>query len=171
MTTTVRRAVPADVAVLVELGTSTFVETFGHLYKPEDLQHFLDESHSPAAYAKTLANPDYALWIAERDGHAIGYAQAGPCGLPHADVRAGDGELKRLYLIKTQQSCGWGSRLLETALAWLEHEGPRTLWLGVWSENFGAQRFYARYGFEFVAEYEFIVGQQRDREFMYRRVA
>ena len=52
------------------------------------------------------------------------------CGLPHPEVKPGDGELKRLYLIKTQQSCGWGSRLLETALAWLEHEGPRTLWLG-----------------------------------------
>ena len=56
-------------------------------------------------------------------------------------------------------------------MAWLLADGPRTLWLSVWSENFGAQRFYARYGFEFMAEYEFIVGQQRDREFMYRRVA
>ena len=46
---------------------------------------------------------------------------------------------------------------------------PRTLWISVWSENFGAQRFYERHGFGFVAEYEFIVGEQRDREFMYRR--
>ena len=33
----------------------------------------------------------------------------------------------------------------------LELVGPRTIWLGVWSENFKAQRFYAKHGFEVVA--------------------
>ncbi|MEO6228271.1 MAG: GNAT family N-acetyltransferase, partial [Thermomonas sp.] len=31
------------------------------------------------------------------------------------------------------------------------------------------QRFYGRHGFEYAGEYAFIVGEQRDREFMYRR--
>ncbi|HEY5972897.1 MAG TPA: GNAT family N-acetyltransferase, partial [Pseudoxanthomonas sp.] len=39
------------------------------------------------------------------------------------------------------------------------------------SENYGAQRFYGRYGFEMAGEYEFLVGEQRDREFMFRRKA
>jgi len=39
----------------------------------------------------------------------------------------------------------------------------------VWSENFGAQRFYARYGFSKVGTYEFPVGQVRDLEFILRR--
>ena len=173
MTTIIRRAVPADSTVLAELGATTFIETFGHLYTPEDLQAFLDESHTEAAYANVLAaDAPYALWLAEDEaGRAIGYAQAGPCGLPHADVRAEDGEIKRLYLRADAQNGGVGRALMDAAMAWLLRDGPRTLWLSVWSENFGAQRFYARYGFEFMAEYEFIVGQQRDREFMYRRVA
>ena len=169
MTTTIRRATPDDASALAELGTVTFVETFGHLYTPEDLKTFLDESHTVAAYAKVLANPDYALWIAQRDGQAIGYAQAGSCGLPHADVKPEDGELKRLYLLQSAQGAGAGRALMDAAMAWLLRDGPRTLWLSVWSENLGAQRFYARYGFEFAGEYEFIVGEQRDREFMYRR--
>jgi ribosomal protein S18 acetylase RimI-like enzyme len=170
MTSTIRRAVPADAEVLAELGASTFVETFGHLYSDADLQAFLDESHAVAAYAKTLANPDYALWIAERDGQAIGYAQAGPCGLPHEDVRDGDGELKRLYLRRSEQNGGVGRALMDAAMEWLERDGPRPLWISVWSENLGAQRFYARYGFAFAGEYEFPVGEQRDREFMFRRL-
>lgn len=172
--TVIRRATPDDAMVLAELGTATFIESFGQLYVPSDLQAFLDESHTVAAYAKVLANPSYALWIAERpnlDGvrRAIGYAQAGSCGLPHADVKPEDGELKRLYLLKSEQNGGAGRALMDAAMAWLLRDGPRTLWLSVWSENLGAQRFYARYGFGFVAEYEFIVGEQRDREFMYRR--
>ena len=166
---TIRRATPEDAPTLAELGAATFIEAFGQLYTPADLQAFLAESHSPAGYAKALANPDYALWLAIRDGQAIGYAQAGPCGLPHADASPADGELKRLYLLKSAQNGGVGGALFEQALAWLERDGPRTLWISVWSENYGAQRFYGRHGFAFAGEYAFIVGEQRDREFMYRR--
>lgn len=169
--TTIRRAQPADAATLADIGTRTFVETFGHLYAPHDLQAFLDDSHCQEAYARALGDPAYALWLAERDGLAIGYAQAGPCGLPHAEVRAQDGELKRLYLLSGEQNGGVGGALFGHALRWLERNGPRTLWISVWSENLGAQRFYARQGFAFVGEYEFPVGEQRDREFMYRRAA
>lgn len=170
----IRRATSDDAPALAEVGAATFIESFGQLYVPRDLNAFLAESHSVDAYANVLADPDYALWIAERTGddgrpRAIGYAQAGPCGLPHADVRPGDGELKRLYLLKGEQNGGIGRALFEQALAWLLRDGPRTLWISVWSENFGAQRFYGRHGFEFAGEYEFIVGEQRDREFMYRR--
>lgn len=170
MSMRIRRATPADAAVLAALGAATFVETFGHLYTPEDLRTFLEESHSIAAYAKVLADPAYALWLAEDAvGRAIGYAQAGPCGLPHDDVRPEDGELKRLYVRAGTQNAGTGRALMDAAMAWLLHDGPRTLWVSVWSENVGAQRFYARYGFAFAGEYAFIVGQQRDREFIYRR--
>ena len=165
----IRRAGPNDAAALAAVGAATFVESFGHLYVPADLQAFLEESHSVAAYATALANPDYALWIAEQNGVAIGYAQAGPCGLPHADAQASDGELKRLYLLNQAQNVGIGQALFAQAIAWLQRDGPRTLWISVWSENFGAQRFYGRHGFEFAGEYAFIVGAQRDREFMYRR--
>ena len=165
----IRRATIDDLPVLSELGRVTFIDAFGHLYKPEDLKAFIDESHSVASYARALANPDYALWLAERDGAAIGYAQAGPCGLPHVDVQPGDGELKRLYLLRSAQNGGVGVALLQVALDWLERNGPRTLWISVWSENYGAQRFYGRHGFEHAGEYAFIVGAQRDREFIYRR--
>ena len=47
----------------------------------------------------------------------------------------------------------------------------RDLWIGVWSQNFGAQRFYARYGFGKVGDYEFPVGRVRDHEFILRRGA
>ena len=171
MTYAIRRAAQDDAPVLATMGARTFVESFGKLYSDEDLQAFLDESHTVAAYERLLVDQRYALWLAEADGLPIGYALAGPCGLPHADVAPGDGELKRLYLLASVQGEGIGARLFEQALEWLERDGPRTLWISVWSENYGAQRFYARYGFEHVGEYEFIVGQQRDREFIFRRRA
>jgi ribosomal protein S18 acetylase RimI-like enzyme len=165
-----RRATFADATTLSSLASACFTQTFGHLYPPQDLHAFLDEAYAPAAWASLLEDPGYATWLLEDDGIAVGYATAGACSLPHADVMPGDGELKRLYVLRDHQNGGWGGRLFDAAMQWLQREGPRTLWIGVWSENFGAQRFYERHGFERVGAYDFVVGDTRDHEFILRRL-
>ncbi len=167
---TIRRATPADAATVSRIAARAFTESFGHLYPDEDLQAFLATNFTVERQAQILAHPDYAIWLLELEGEAVGHAAAGPCGLPHPEVADGDGEIKRLYVLKHAQNGGAGSRLFRTMLDWLERNGPRTLWIGVWSENLAAQRFYARHGFGKVGEYEFAVGRARDLEFILRRV-
>jgi len=164
----IRRATAGDAPALAVLGRETFTETFGHLYPPKDLAGFLDAAHSPEHYADVARDPGSALWIAEADDRAVGYAEAGPCLIPHAEITPDCGELQRLYVRREVQGGGLGVRLLETALHWLERPGRR-LWIGCWSENYGAQRLYARYGFSKVGEYEFSVGDSRDLEFILAR--
>lgn len=167
----IRRADPSDAAVLAELGARTFSDTFAHLYPPEDLSAFLAEAYSLERTKADLTDPAKALWLVEAEGRAVGYALAGPCDLPHPDVTPASGELKRFYLLKDWQGGGVGGRLFAEIMAWLERDGPRDLWIGVWSENFGAQRFYSRHGFSQVGEYGFRVGGTVDHEFILRRVA
>ncbi|MDR3509300.1 MAG: GNAT family N-acetyltransferase [Caulobacteraceae bacterium] len=167
---TIRPATPRDAERLTQLGRQTFVDKFGHLYPPEDLADFLATAHTPEKYAAWASDPAYGLWIVERGETAIAYALAGPCHLPHPDVTPDCGELCRIYVLAEAQGAGLGGRLLTLALDWLERSG-RTLWIGVWSENLGAQRLYARYGFEKAGEYEFPVGATRDQEFILRRAA
>ena len=168
---TIRRATASDARTLCGIGRRTFVDAFGHLYGAGDLDAFLRESHAPEVYARYLDDSAYALWLLEDDGDVLGYALAGPGGLPHPDATPADGELKRLYVLPRAQNGGWGNRLFQVAIDWLQRDGPRTVWISVWSENLGAQRFYARHGFEHVGEYEFPVGRARDREFIFRRRA
>jgi diamine N-acetyltransferase len=165
----IRRATPDDADTVSRIATRSFTESFGHLYPGEDLQAFIAQSYDVARQRTILSHPEYAIWLLEQDGEAVGHAAAGPCGLPHADVEPGDGELKRLYVLKHAQNGGAGSRLFRTVLDWLERDGPRALWIGVWSQNLGAQRFYARHRFVKVGEYAFEVGAQRDLEFILRR--
>ncbi len=153
----------------MDIGRATFAETFGHLYPPEDLADFLGKAHSAELTRRNLTDPRRANWLVEADGEVVGYALAGPCGLPHQEVTRRCGELKRIYLLKGWQNGGLGLRLAEEALAWLEQAGRERLWIGVWSENHGAQRFYGRLGFKKVGEYEFRVGRVRDREFILSR--
>jgi GNAT superfamily N-acetyltransferase len=165
----IRRAGSADAETLSAIGAETFVETFGHLYPPADLAAFLTQAYSLERTRADLADPAKASWLVEADGDAIGYALAGPCGLPHAEVTPRCGELKRIYLRRGWQGGGLGLRLFGETMAWLASQGRRTVWLGVWSENHGAQRFYARQGFEKVGEYGFAVGSIVDHEYILRR--
>lgn len=166
---TIRRATIDDADTVSSLGARTFSDTFAHLYPSEDLETFLAYAYGLERTRRDLADPAMATWLMELDGDAIGYATAGPCGLPHPDVQPGDGELNRIYVLKAFQGGGRGSLLLKTVFDWLEKDGPRPLWIGVWSENFGAQKLYQSKGFEKVGEYRFPVGETQDLEFILRR--
>ena len=196
----IRRATPADAEALSDLSRTCFTQTFGHLYAPSDLEAFLDEAYSPTVLRTELNDPERATWLLfdepvdearatlssddlpgtpePRDEAPtssvsqapIGYVTACPAHLPHPDVAPGDGEVQRLYILQGHQGGGRGTALLRTALDWLERDGPRTIWIGVWSENYGAQRFYARHGFEIVGDYSFMVGDHADHELITRRL-
>lgn len=138
-------------------------------YAPDAVAALLERDLGSAALDALLSSPAHAGWLAEREGAAIGYATVGPCTLPYPEVSPDDGELKKLYLRRAARGGGIGEALLETALDWLERDGPRRIWIGVWSGNLNAQRFYARRGFAKVGEHTYPVGDTIDREFALRR--
>jgi ribosomal protein S18 acetylase RimI-like enzyme len=172
----VRIATLHDVARISVLATrtfrETFVEDFAMPYTASDLATHERESYGVDALSGYLRDSRYRHFIAERDDFdegrrgAVGYALAGPNGLPHADHRDGDGELKRIYVVREAQATGAGRALFDAALGWL---GDRRVWIGVWSGNLRAQRFYERRGFAKVGAYDFRVGETLDHEFILRR--
>ncbi len=157
-----RDASLADAAVLSDLSRRTFVETFAHLYRREDLDAFLaklDES----GWRGELENPAYRIRLAEADGEAVGFAKLGPLGLP-VEPDGAALELKQLYLLKDRHGHGIAQMLMDWLLGEARRRGAGSLYLSVWSGNRRAQRFYARYGFAFVAPYAFMVGEQADED-------
>lgn len=167
---TIRSATAADAAALAELGAATFTETFGHLYPPEDLQAFLAKSHTPESWARTLADPNRGVFVVEhKSGRKIGFIVVGACKLPVENLEAQAGEIQQLYVYKEFHNLRLGARLMEHGFEWLASHERTPLYIGVWSENYGAQRFYERYGFSKVGEYGFPVGKTVDREFILKR--
>lgn len=166
---TVRNAVPGDLAALVALSRKTFTDKFGHLYNPEDLAGFLEESHGAAAYAGWLADARNLIRVAETEtGTLAAYLFCSPLSLPAENALPGAVELKRLYVDTPLQGRGLGSRFVDEALAWARGQGAPEIYLSVYSENEGAQRLYARYGWEKVGEFIFPVGRHEDLEFLMR---
>ncbi|MCJ2180420.1 GNAT family N-acetyltransferase [Novosphingobium album (ex Hu et al. 2023)] len=166
-----RNATPADAAALAELGTRSFVVKFGHLYRPEDLETFLAGSHTEAKAAKEIADPQMRVMLAENDGKLLGYCKlVMACGWPEHARGARVIELKQLYTDPEATGQGIGARLMDWALEEAAGFGADEIQLSVYSDNPGAQKFYSRYGFEKTADIYFMVGEQRDEEFLFAKV-
>lgn len=168
---TLRPPTSADVTALSVLSITAFVAKFGTLYRPEDLLPFLARTFSEEALARALADPSLHYRVAERDGLLVGWCKVSLApGFPeHARGRRAM-ELKQLYTAPGAQGGGIGAALMDWALADLAAAGADEVQLSVWSQNPGAQRFYARYGFAKVADVTFRVGEQLDEEYLFTRM-
>ena len=127
MQPTIRIARADDAQAATRISMQNFTESFGDSYAPDDLAEFLANNYSLDQHAAWISDPRYALFLLEQGGELLGHALVGPCGLPHADVKTGDGELKRMYVLAKAHGAGLGALLMEAALAWLTKAGPRTL--------------------------------------------
>jgi ribosomal protein S18 acetylase RimI-like enzyme len=166
-----RAATPADLAALSALAREAFIAKFGHLYSTANLNLFLNEALSEAAFAADLADPDRVIQLAFRDGSLVGFAKvAFKCGFPDHARGERTMELKQLYTGAKATGGGIGSALMNWAMERLAAHGADEVQLSVYAENFDAHRFYERYGFAKVADITFQVGEHIDPEFLFARM-
>ena len=120
-----------------------------------------------------LAHPGRLFQLAAdpATGMLLAWCKLGlACGFPEHARGQHVLELKQLYTAPEATGQGLGAALMEWAMAEFAARGADEVQLSVWSGNAGAQRFYARYGFEKVADVTFRVGEQLDEEFLFARM-
>lgn len=162
-----RAATLADVPALVAFSRGSFTDAFGHLYAAEDLAAFLDEYRAPGRFAAAIGDGGKAVSLVEAGGEIAGYSTiefaAGFDSRPDPKPRH-PCILGQLYC---RPGGGIGTALLDRAIALARSRECDAMQLSVYAENFGAQRFYQRFGFRHVADIDFWVGHHRDDEFLY----
>lgn len=163
-----RDAGPRDAALLADLSRRSFIETFGHLYRKEDLEAFLTKL-GEQAWAGELADPTLRVRLAEDGDVPAGFAKIGPLSLP-VEPAAPAVELRQLYLLKPWHGLGISQALMDWVFDEARSRGAEEMYLSVWSGNHRARRFYERYGFTYVGPYAFMVGEQADEDHILRLV-
>ncbi|GAA0735686.1 GNAT family N-acetyltransferase [Sphingomonas japonica] len=161
-----RDALPADAPALVDLARTSFTETFGHLYRPEDLAAFL-AGHTRERWTAELTDPAYAIRIGEAGGQAVAYAKLAPPSLP-VEPQGPAIELRQFYLLKPFHGAGHADALMRWVLDTARARGAHELFLSVFVDNHRARRFYERYGFEEIGVYAFMVGSHADEDHLMR---
>jgi GNAT superfamily N-acetyltransferase len=161
-----RGAVPGDAPAIDALFRRSFAETFAHLYRPEDLAAFF-LAFTLQAWRDEIADPDFAFRLAEADGRLAGYAKIALVSLP-VEPAGPAAELRQLYVAAPWHGAGMARALMDWAIDQARARGAAELYLSVFTDNRRAKAFYARYGFEPVGPYSFMVGTQADEDIIMR---
>jgi len=159
---TYRDATPQDAAALADLHRRSFVETFAHLYRTEDLTAFLAQL-SEEGFLAELLDGEHQVRFAEAEGEPVAFVKLGPITLPVRPARPAL-EFRQLYVLKQWQGAGVAQTLAEWAIEQARKRGAEELYLSVFVENHRAKAFYRRYGFTYVGPYKFMVGEQADED-------
>ena len=159
-----------DLGALAELGRTTFVETFGDLYTPEDLHAFLTEVYSEKSVSEELNNPDLQFQVLTQEEELVGFAKIGPVHVPTKNPAPSAMELWQLYVRQEFLGQGLGKKLMTWAAEQFASRKATDIYLSVFSENERAIRFYQSHGFKKIGEYGFPVGNQIDLEWIMHKI-
>ena len=162
-----RAANSDDAPVLDHIFDTSFCDTFGHLYAPEDLQSFLG-SFGIDDWREHIADPAFSIRIAEVNGEPVGYIKIGPLKLP-IEAEGPGLLLDQLYVLKELHGSGIAQSLMDWGFDESRRRGAAQLFLTVFIDNHRARRFYDRYGFEAVGRYDFMVGNHADEDIIRRK--
>lgn len=159
MSATIRKAVPADASSLALVGAATFLESYAGVIDGAAIVRHCIQRQTPDVYAAALADPQQALWLAEASPGAapVGYLHLAPPDLP-VEIRPGDIEMKRIYVLSKLHRSGLGLMLLQAGLAHARATGRTRMLLGVYKNNARAIGFYEAQGFHSAGERQFDVG-------------
>ncbi|KAK9235063.1 acyl-CoA N-acyltransferase [Lipomyces kononenkoae] len=156
----IRSAGHEDVAAVAELGAHVFSTTFGHSVTTEQLQAYLTESYSIPATTKDVTDPMKDMIVAtSQDGAIVGFAlltrgTSEPC-IAQLESTV---ELQRIYVHPTYHGNGVGKILIKKLEDMAREQGFKHIWLGVWEENYKAQKVYEKQGYRVVGDHDFTIG-------------
>jgi GNAT superfamily N-acetyltransferase len=144
---TIRRAVENDAPALGRLGALLL-----RAHHQFDEQRFMAPGRNPEAgygsfLRSQLRDEDVVVFVAEREGEAIGYVYAGLEPRSWKELREACGFIHDVAVLESGRRGGVATALIDAAIDWLRGRGaPRVV---LWSaeRNEAAQRLFERLGF------------------------
>ena len=156
----------AHAALLAQLSSKTFYDTYAHANTKEDMEQYISENFTEEEIAQEINETHTFLFIAFSNGISIGYIKLGTATSPEQLDGKLAMEIERVYVVKEFQSKNIGAALLKHAISFARETKVKVLWLGVWKNNFRAIKFYEREGFKKFGTKIFTLGRDLQEDFM-----
>lgn len=161
-----RTATAADAAPLAEFAERTFRETFGPDNRPADVERYVAGAYGADLQRAEIVDPALLTLLAEAGGKLAAFVQLRWGGAPACVRGPAPVEIWRFYVDRPWQGRGLAGGMMAEALDAARAGGGGTAWLAVWERNARAIAFYRRCGFEVVGGQPFLLGTDRQNDFV-----
>jgi ribosomal protein S18 acetylase RimI-like enzyme len=168
MEITIQKAKPTDKDVLLTLSKQTFIDTYYHLNKPENIDDYIASHFNLHQIEIDLADHNNLFYIAWLDEKAVGYFKLRwktPEELAEHKVI----EIERIYVDKRFQGKKTGKALMQKAIDTAKELDCNYVWLGVWNQNANALAFYKKQGFEIFGTHVFMMGSEAQEDYLMKK--
>ena len=164
--TQILRATLADAQALSLLSAAVFPLGCPANTPTHDLADYISREHTPERYRAMLQDDNFTILIAKVADTLAGLALLAQAAAP-GHIRSGAAlELRRFYVDSAYHGRGVANVLMDEVLSVAAERGEPSLWLSAFSGNERAISFYKRWGFRVVGEHDFIVGTDRQRDYL-----
>ena len=158
----------ADLAPLLDLAQTSFLQAFTEGNKPENVQAYLSQAFTPVQLEKEWRNPASTFLLASLEGKLVGYTKVN-LAAAQTDVQDPESlEVARLYTLEEVWGKGVGQFLLNAALDFAKEKGKTFVWLGVWEHNARAISFYEKNRFKAFGSHPFPFGDEIQTDWLMR---
>jgi ribosomal protein S18 acetylase RimI-like enzyme len=135
----IRPITPDDVPAIVELARTTWLDAYGDIISPEQIDYMLAQRYDHARLRFDAEDPQKWLCQAYLDGVLAGFAAC--------EIHKGEFKLDKLYIHPSMQRKGIGAALVGHVAAIARERGFFAMILAVNKQNEQAVRAYTQYGF------------------------
>jgi ribosomal protein S18 acetylase RimI-like enzyme len=165
MKTIYRRATINDAAVVAHVHCESWRTTYPGLMPDEVIASWTDLDKRTVGWQKIISERPETLWLAELNGHVVGFADGGKAREPNDGC---DGQIFGIYLLATAQRQGIGQQLVANVFADLGAKNYASVRVEVLKGNTPAIAFYERLGAQYVRDESFEMAGHSLTEHVYR---
>ncbi|WHS06988.1 GNAT family N-acetyltransferase [Ligilactobacillus salivarius] len=155
-----------DIKALQAIAKQTFTETFGSQNTAEDLAKFLSEEYDFDKLKAEVENPESFYYFYYFEDELAGYLKLNVDAAQTESEYPEALEIQRIYVLQKYQGKRIGLAMMQQALAVAKKLKKPQVWLGVWENNLKAQAFYQKSGFKKVGSHDFILGDDKQTDYI-----
>ncbi|MDF2613047.1 MAG: acetyltransferase [Clostridia bacterium] len=169
MNHSIRKCEESDLLTLQDIAYHTYDETFSPLNKAATMAAYLEDAFNLEKLKQELHNQHSMFYFLYRDKVLTGYMKLNDFGA-QTDIYDPEAlEIERIYLLKEYQGEGLGQVLMDEAIEKARQMDKHYVWLGVWEKNTKGIAFYKKNGFNVFTTHTFIMGDEKQKDFIMRK--
>ena len=156
----IRKATQEDFELISYLGRTTFKESFGDLFLPEELNQYLHVTFNPLKIKESLLKEDNFYSIIFFKQQPAGYFKLKRNSALNSRQEKMQIQLQKIYVLKEYLDFGLGSSMIKEIFSFAKDCDCPLIWLVVLQTNTRAIRYYIKHGFVIIKEHDYQIGSK-----------